>query len=173
MGDYTAALVIGSIRKESFNKKLGGALVKLAPKTLRFETVPIDDLPPYNQDRDGDFPPEAKRLKERIAGCDAVPAAGSVPDESVTCLIEISPVRRSSEDPPGTTTSSQSPWRPTTSSSTSCLTTVMTLPKPGRQRVAPSVTTRTKACANAAAGTRQNVRTAAMRRRRGMADLNG
>lgn len=68
---HTVALVIGSIRKESFNKKLAQALVKLAPKTLRFETPQLDDLPPYNQDRDKDFPPAAKRFKQQIAACGA------------------------------------------------------------------------------------------------------
>ena len=46
------AVVVGSIRKESINRKLAKALIRLAPKDLECELVRIDDLPVFNQDHD-------------------------------------------------------------------------------------------------------------------------
>jgi chromate reductase len=51
------ALIVGSLRKDSLNRKLARALVATAPPTLRFTDVPIGDLPMYNQDLDTDHPP--------------------------------------------------------------------------------------------------------------------
>jgi chromate reductase len=60
------AVVVGSLRRESLNRKLADAIVKLAPPEFSFEHVPIGDLPLYNQDDDGKPPPSVVRLKERI-----------------------------------------------------------------------------------------------------------
>jgi chromate reductase len=60
------AVIVGSIRKDSFNKKLALALAKLAPADFLFETVRIDDLPHYNQDDDGNPSAEVTRLKTQI-----------------------------------------------------------------------------------------------------------
>jgi len=46
------AVVVGSIRKVSINRKLAKALIKRAPKDLECELVRIDDLPVFNQDHD-------------------------------------------------------------------------------------------------------------------------
>lgn len=72
MGPYRTALIVGSLRAQSFNKRLGRALVKLAPESLAFEPLRLDDLPPYNQDQDGDFPPPAQRFKEAVRQVQAV-----------------------------------------------------------------------------------------------------
>lgn len=72
MSQTKIAVVVGSIRKDSFNKKLALALAKLAPSDLLFEHVRIDDLPLYNQDDDGNQAPEVKRLKTHIAGADGL-----------------------------------------------------------------------------------------------------
>ncbi|MDB5965388.1 MAG: NADPH-dependent oxidoreductase [Polaromonas sp.] len=66
MANIKIAVVVGSIRKESFNKKLATALAKLAPADFQFEQVRIDDLPQYNQDDDGNPSPEVTRLKSQI-----------------------------------------------------------------------------------------------------------
>jgi chromate reductase len=68
MSQTKIAVVVGSIRKDSFNKKLALALAKLAPSDFLFEHVRIDDLPLYNQDDDGNPSAEVKRLKTHIAG---------------------------------------------------------------------------------------------------------
>ena len=66
------AVIVGSIRKDSINKKLAGALAKLAEGKFAFETVRIDDLPLFNQDNETTPPPEVTRIKTQIAAADAV-----------------------------------------------------------------------------------------------------
>ena len=67
MAQYRIAVVVGSLRKDSFNQKLALALAKLAPPEFTFAHLRIDDLPLYNQDLDGKQPPEVLRLKSEIA----------------------------------------------------------------------------------------------------------
>jgi chromate reductase len=66
MAQYQIAVVIGSIRKDSFNKKLAKALEKLFPPEFSFKHVAIDDLPLYNQDDDGNPSAQVTRLKDEI-----------------------------------------------------------------------------------------------------------
>ncbi len=72
MGTHTLGYLIGSLSKDSINRKLARALVRLAPEELEMEEIAIADLPLYNRDLDGDFPAPARALKEAIAGVDAV-----------------------------------------------------------------------------------------------------
>lgn len=67
------AMLVGSLRKESFTRKIGNALIELAPATLRIEPVEIGQLPLYNQDLDTDQPPGAwVEFRERIRSANAV-----------------------------------------------------------------------------------------------------
>ncbi len=66
------AVIVGSLRKDSFNRKMAKAMVALAPAALRLEIVEIGQLPLYNQDFDPNPPKEVTDFKERIARCDAV-----------------------------------------------------------------------------------------------------
>ena len=66
MAQYKIAVVVGSLRKDSFNKKLAKALEKLFPADFSFTTVRIDDLPLYNQDDDANPAEQVKRLKGEI-----------------------------------------------------------------------------------------------------------
>ena len=66
MSQTKIAVIVGSLRKDSFNRKLATALAALAPADFTFEQVRIDDLPLYNQDDDGAPPAEVTRLKETI-----------------------------------------------------------------------------------------------------------
>ena len=66
MAQYNIAVIVGSIRKDSFNKKLARALEKLFPAEFSFTHVRIDDLPLYNQDDDGNPAPSVVRLKGEI-----------------------------------------------------------------------------------------------------------
>ena len=66
------AVLVGSLRKESFNRRLALAVEKLARGGLTFEHLRIDDLPLYNQDFDADFPPACRRLKQAIQACDGL-----------------------------------------------------------------------------------------------------
>src|SRR5450830_463181 len=67
MSQIRIAVIVGSLRKDSFNQKLALALAHLAPSELTFEHLRIDDLPLYNQDDDGNQAAPVKRLKSEIA----------------------------------------------------------------------------------------------------------
>lgn len=66
MNQYQIAVVVGSLRKDSFNRKLADAMAKLAPSEFSFKQVRIDDLPLYNQDDDASPAESVKRLKAEI-----------------------------------------------------------------------------------------------------------
>jgi chromate reductase, NAD(P)H dehydrogenase (quinone) len=66
------AVLVGSLRKDSINRKLALAIAKLAPPGLSFEHIAIGDLPLYNQDRDGNPPEQVVRLKREIESADAL-----------------------------------------------------------------------------------------------------
>ncbi|RPE81916.1 NADPH-dependent FMN reductase [Vulcaniibacterium tengchongense] len=66
MSRYRIALVVGSLRRDSFNRKLAQALLRLAPPDFEFQRVEIGDLPLYNQDDDGHPAEPVKRLKREI-----------------------------------------------------------------------------------------------------------
>ena len=72
MAPYTVGYFVGSLAKESINRKLALALTRLAPAELTLREIPIADLPLYSYDYDGDYPPPGRALKAAIAGVDAV-----------------------------------------------------------------------------------------------------
>lgn len=72
MSKIRVAVLVGSLRKDSFNRHLARAVERLAPDDFSFDHVRIDNLPLYNQDFDGDYPAECKRLKDEIAAADAL-----------------------------------------------------------------------------------------------------
>jgi len=67
MSQYPIAVIVGSLRRDSFNRKLASAIVKLAPPEFSFKQVQIGDLPLYNQDDDANQAESVKRLKAEIA----------------------------------------------------------------------------------------------------------
>jgi len=72
MSQYQVAVVIGSLRRESINRKLANALITLAPPEFSFKQLEIGDLPLYNQDDDANQAPAVKRLKAEIAAASAL-----------------------------------------------------------------------------------------------------
>ncbi len=66
MSQYPIAVVIGSLRRDSINRKLATAIAKLAPPEFSFNHVGIGDLPLYNQDDDANQAASVKRLKDQI-----------------------------------------------------------------------------------------------------------
>jgi chromate reductase, NAD(P)H dehydrogenase (quinone) len=67
------AVFVGSLRKDSINRKLAKALAELAPPPLKVSLVEIGQLPLYNQDDDGERPPEAWTIfRQRVRRADAV-----------------------------------------------------------------------------------------------------
>jgi len=66
------AVIVGSLRKESVSRKVARAIEALAPPHLKFDEIPIGDLPLYNQDAEGDPPPAYAVFRDRIRNADAV-----------------------------------------------------------------------------------------------------
>lgn len=59
MNEKKIAVIIGSLRKESWNRKIAKALMELSPPSLNMGFVEIGDLPHYNEDLETDSPPKA------------------------------------------------------------------------------------------------------------------
>lgn len=72
MSSLSIAVVVGSLRRDSINRKLAQALAKLAPPECSFKMLKIDDLPLYNQDDDANQAPPVKRLKSEIQAAQGV-----------------------------------------------------------------------------------------------------
>ena len=68
------ALIVGSLRKDSLNRKFANALVEVAPAGLQFEFVDVGDLPLYNQDLDdANTPPAAwTAFRDKLRAVDGV-----------------------------------------------------------------------------------------------------
>lgn len=71
-GTFDVAVLVGSLRKESFNLKLAKAMRKVAPQNLKLEIVEIRDLPLYNQDLDESPPAPWAAFRDRLRPADAV-----------------------------------------------------------------------------------------------------
>lgn len=69
---YEVAVLVGSLRKDSINRKVANALIGLAPPSLKLQIVEIGDLPLYNQDLDANPPAPWKEFKAKIKAADAV-----------------------------------------------------------------------------------------------------
>jgi chromate reductase len=68
----TVAVIVGSLRKDSFTRKVARAIEALAPPNLRFEEIPIGDLPLYNQDDEANPPAAFVEFRNRVRAADAV-----------------------------------------------------------------------------------------------------
>ena len=69
---YQIAVIVGSLRRDSLNRKLAAAVAKLALPEFSFKQVQIDDLPLYNQDDDANPSESARRLKNEIKSADGL-----------------------------------------------------------------------------------------------------
>lgn len=67
MKSYSIAVFVGSLRKDSFNRKLTDTLTKLGPSDFSFQIVEIGSLPLYNQDDDGKPAEPVKKMKAAIS----------------------------------------------------------------------------------------------------------
>jgi chromate reductase len=72
MATKKIAVVVGSLRKESFTRKVAKTLMELAPSTLEMEIVEIGQLQLYNQDDDAQPPANFTAFRDRIRAADAV-----------------------------------------------------------------------------------------------------
>lgn len=69
MATYQIGVIVGSLRKDSFNKKLASELIKFAPTEFNCKFLNIADLPLYNQDDDANQTESVKRFKKEISEC--------------------------------------------------------------------------------------------------------
>jgi chromate reductase len=69
---YHIAVLVGSLRKESLNRKVALALPQLSPPSLTFDRLEIGNLPLYNQDLDADPPPQWTALRRQVKASDGV-----------------------------------------------------------------------------------------------------
>ena len=66
------AVLVGSLRKESLNRKMARALIALAPQSLELEIVEIGALPLYNEDLEKDVPTAWREFRDAIRPVDAL-----------------------------------------------------------------------------------------------------
>ena len=66
------AVIVGSLRKDSLNRKMANALIAMAPAPLAMTIVEIGLLPLFNQDLEADPPTAVTDFKQRVAAADAV-----------------------------------------------------------------------------------------------------
>ena len=72
MKKHKIAVLVGSLRKESFNLKIAKALEILAPESISFEFITIGDLPFFNQDLEATPAPEWVRFRKEIQAADGL-----------------------------------------------------------------------------------------------------
>jgi chromate reductase len=69
---YDVAVLVGSLRKDSINRKVANAILELAPANLKLNIIEIGHLPIYNQDIEENPPAAWIQFRERIRSADAV-----------------------------------------------------------------------------------------------------
>ncbi len=72
MSNISIAVLVGSLRKDSFNRQLAEAMRKMAPQGCQLKLLRIDDLPLYNQDDDAHQSEAVLRLKAEVAAASGV-----------------------------------------------------------------------------------------------------
>lgn len=70
----TIGIIAGSLRRESFSKKLAAAVLRMAPEGFTFKIIAIDELPLYNQDfdDDGTAPASYDSFRDEVKSIDGV-----------------------------------------------------------------------------------------------------
>ena len=69
---YKIAILVGSLRDDSINRKVARSICAIRGDNLECSMIEIGNLPLYNQDYDGDSPPEYERFREEIREADGV-----------------------------------------------------------------------------------------------------
>ena len=72
MATRKIAVIVGSLRKDSYNRKVAKTLMLLAPSTLDMEIVEIGQLALYNQDDDPSPPPTYTEFRDKIRSFDGI-----------------------------------------------------------------------------------------------------
>jgi chromate reductase len=69
---FKVAVIVGSLRKESFNRKLALALDNLKHPHLQFDILQLDEVPVFNQDNEKNLPAAVVNFKTAVSNADAV-----------------------------------------------------------------------------------------------------
>ena len=69
---YKIAIIVGSLRNESINRKVARSICALRGDHLDCSMIEIGDLPLYNQDLDSNPPPQWQRFRDEVRGADGV-----------------------------------------------------------------------------------------------------
>ncbi|WP_397473360.1 NADPH-dependent FMN reductase [Pusillimonas sp.] len=72
MKAYRVAILVGSLRRDSYNRQLAEALIAAGSGRFEFQRVRIDDLPLYNQDHDENQAEPVRRMKRQVREADGV-----------------------------------------------------------------------------------------------------
>lgn len=72
MKKHRIAVIVGSLRKESFNLKTAKAMMKMVPESLTMELLDISGLPMFNEDLEGNPPKEWVALRKKIKEADGL-----------------------------------------------------------------------------------------------------
>lgn len=72
MANYRIGVIVGSLRKQSLNRKMANALIGLAPESLKLEIVEIGQLPHCNADDEASPPQTIVDFKRKIESLDGV-----------------------------------------------------------------------------------------------------
>jgi chromate reductase len=88
MAKPQVAIIVGSNRRESINRKLAHALAKLGADHFNASIVRIDDLPMFNQDNEGNLTPEIVRFKDEISRADGVMIITPEHDRSIPAVLK-------------------------------------------------------------------------------------
>jgi len=88
MAKLHLAVIVGSNRRDSINRKLAQALTKLGADKFDANFVRIDDLPMFNQDLEGNLPAEVVRFKNELARADGVLIVTPEHDRSIPAVLK-------------------------------------------------------------------------------------
>jgi chromate reductase len=88
MAKLNLAVIVGSNRRDSINRKLAHALARLGAGSFEANFPRIDDLPMFNQDLEGNLPAEVVRFKSDLARADAVLIVTPEHDRSIPALLK-------------------------------------------------------------------------------------
>jgi chromate reductase len=88
MAKLNLAVIVGSNRRDSINRKLAHALARLGSGSFEANFLRIDDLPMFNQDLESSLPAEVVRYKAELARADGVLIVTPEHDRSIPAVLK-------------------------------------------------------------------------------------
>jgi chromate reductase, NAD(P)H dehydrogenase (quinone) len=88
MAKLNLAVIVGSNRRDSINRKLAQGLARLGADKFDAALVRIDDLPMFNQDNENNLPAEVARFKNELASADGILIVTPEHDRSIPALLK-------------------------------------------------------------------------------------